>query len=197
MNFNKFIGAGVALASSTLVLGSTMSAPAQAYTLSAGSSLTFSGPATFSGGTATFGAGNGVVLSSTGGFTLPPAIIGIPGSPLSTVKAYPASSALPTTFEFFNSGISALKFVLNAPLVLTPGVVTGSATSQTFLGTFFGNGGTAYGDGTLSIQPTAGGSYTAGITVVPEPFTILGTATALGFGAFMKSKKKKEDKVSV
>jgi hypothetical protein len=68
---------------------------------------------------------------------------------------------------------------------------------DTFAGVFKNADGTVAGQGALTFQTLGnGGSYSATVEVVPEPFTILGTATALGFGAFLKNKKKKEDQVS-
>jgi hypothetical protein len=195
MNFNKFIGAGVALASSTLVFGSTMSAPAQAYTLSSGDTVNFTGAASYSPTTLTFlGQGTVANFTTTGGF----ADAGLIGTAVnvSNINIAGVNSTTTNPFATFANG---LKFAVTNPfsVITTP---QGAFTDVTalFKGKFY-DGSTVVGDGflTANIFNRAGqGSYSATIAVVPEPFTILGTATALGFGAFLKSKKKKEDQVS-
>ena len=196
MNFNKLIGAGVALASSTLVLGSTMSAPAQAYSLSVGDTVNFTGAAAYSPTTLSFlGQGTVANFTTTGGF----ADAGLIGTAVNVSNINIAGVNSTTVNPFATFVANGLKFAVTNPfsVITTP---QGAFTDVTalFKGKFY-DGSTVVGDGflTANIFNRAGqGSYSATIAVVPEPFTILGTATALGFGAFMKSKKKKEDKVS-
>jgi hypothetical protein len=209
MNFNKLIGAGIALAGSTLVLGSTLSAPAQAFVLIGGDVINLTGGAKFATGsnaadplsdTITFlpgtVAGGG---TTTGGFLT----LGLVGT---TVNLTPISLSRTSFGNYdgtaanpFITFFGGLKFDVDNPIKFTRTLIgnLSAYNADSFTGTFYNADGIASAKGILTANAIGkNGSYSASIQVVPEPFTILGTATALGFGAFMKSKKKKEDKVS-
>jgi hypothetical protein len=210
MNLNKFIGAGVALVGSTVVLGSTLSAaPAQAYNIVPGSKIVINGPASLVAGGIKFTSpsgnnslNNNTVLSTTNDFASAgnyPIATGTNSKvKVGTGQNFVLSNGfLGTLFTFLGSTPGPeLKFSITSPLNINTSFAPTLAFTNQFAGTFLGGGGTAVGKGILIFQNVGGpsdGGYSASITVVPEPFTILGTATALGFGAFLKNKKKKEE----
>lgn len=99
------------------------------------------------------------------------------GSTFTAADAEPDSDP---TVEFSDGNFLGLTFsvpTLNAELYLVPG--SSDATDAIFA--YIGTEDAGFG----SIE----------YTVVPEPFTLLGTSTALGFGLFFKQKlkRKKED----
>jgi hypothetical protein len=204
MNLNKFIGAGVALAGSTLVLGSTLSAaPAQAYTLTEGSTIDITG----SGQLLNAGVLNPVsdvillaqsaVTKTTGGFSDITGLVTTSNINLNTKLSTDAFGSIYSSSAVTNplfSFAGGLKFFVDNPFNVTRSTNGAVVFIERFTGTFVGNG-SATAKGILTLQEFGnGGSYSATVAVAPEPLTILGTATALGFGAFLKSaKKKKQD----
>jgi hypothetical protein len=214
INFNKFVSAGIALAGSTVVLGSSLSAaPAQAYNIIPGSTIDITGKAVLSSSGTLLSLSNSTVKARTGGFTASgPGLltdIAVGSSvitPSITLSLFPnaptykgsIAAGLPL-FKFPNAN-TVLEFFLTNPTFLVFTKIGSTYVSppfgagDTFAGVFKNTDGTFAGEGALTFQKLGnGGSYSATIAVVPEPFTILGTATALGFGAFLKNKKKKEE----
>jgi hypothetical protein len=224
MNLNKFVGAGVALASSTLVLNATLSAaPAQAFSLTPGSVLNISGPSILQNGTAlapvtdkiTFHAGTvspGTTTGSFAGLINTTAVLSnialsnpTPGSPQpgKTIRNYNGTVlgglSNPNLFITLANG---WKFDITAPFQVereasNVGGIRALTSIPQLFGKFYDNTGAVGATGIFTVNSVRkDGSYSATLVAVPEPFTILGTATALGFGAFLKNKKKKEDKAS-
>jgi hypothetical protein len=207
MNFNKYIGGGAALASSALILSTTLAvAPAQAVslngTINLSGSAAFAKPNQVAPATDTIKFLTSIVDNTTTGSFV--SLIGTSAvmSDINLVKTGPSGplfNATPYTGTVANPFIqfaNGLKFDISNSFNVLRAAGGGFtlAASQPFLGTFYGNG-VALGDGVFTVNALGTqGSYSATIEAVPEPFTILGSATALGFGAFLKRKRAQKQK---
>ncbi|WP_330203075.1 PEP-CTERM sorting domain-containing protein [Cyanobacterium sp. Dongsha4] len=102
-----------------------------------------------------------------------------------------------TTSDPFITFANGVKFAADNPIsTILNFSGDGQIDIPSFTGTFY-NGTTALGQGVLSAQKLANGSYSMTIEAspVPEPLTILGTGLALGLGGLFKSKQSKKQSV--
>jgi len=218
MNF-KSIGFGIALTCGTLAVGSTLAPAQAATivgTANFSGLLSFANESLTNPTTETLQFTNpGGVLSATGIFASSTDVTIGSGDPYSlqltkianistnsasysiTSPVTPASPISP--FLTFNNGIefqaTSIGNIVRRTINTSDGVITG-VDAFSIIGNFY-NGATAIGSGSLTAQQinspggTASGSYSYSIQAqsVPEPFTILGSVTALGMGAALKKKQ--------
>ncbi|WP_166507533.1 PEP-CTERM sorting domain-containing protein [Nostoc sp. 106C] len=210
MNF-KSIGLGIALTCGTLSLGSTVGV-SQAQAATVGSAnfaglLSFQNQSQVNPLTETLKFSNpGTVLSADGIFAGSTNVTIGTGNPysllLNKISNVNATSALYTAnlasitdpFLTFSNGIKFQVTSISNFLRTTESNTT-SIDGFSIAGKFY-NGVNAVADGAITGQQKKGaiGSYSYSIvaTDVPEPLTILGSATALGFGAALKKKYAKK-----
>ncbi|WP_179198027.1 PEP-CTERM sorting domain-containing protein [Nostoc sp. T09] len=219
MNF-KSIGLGIALTCGTLTLGSTVGV-SQAQAATVGSAnfaglLSFKNQSQVNPDTETLYFSNpGNVLKAKGIFAGSTTVTIGTGNPYSlllnkisnsspTSALYTANLASITDpFLTFSNGI---KFQVTgiSNFLRTTNSDTTSISNLSIAGKFY-NGVNAIADGAITAQQKDGdldnvGSYSYSIVAkdVPEPLTILGSATALGFGTVLKKKyAKKQSKEKV
>jgi hypothetical protein len=98
-----------------------------------------------------------------------------------------------------NPGVFPFNIPLNTTLNVAAGnyPITGSVIVDTLFGAGIGSD-VVYGDATLQVNsrfsPGVPTTFNIRYQTVPEPLTILGSATALGFGAFFKKKVSRKPK---
>ncbi|MBD2385871.1 PEP-CTERM sorting domain-containing protein [Cylindrospermum sp. FACHB-282] len=210
MNFKKYISGGAAFAGSALILSSTLAvAPAQAAsiygTVNISGSATFANPNEAAPATDTIKFLTSVVdTTTTGSFT---SLIGtsatvsdvnlVKSGSSSTMGSWTATSYTGTASNPLIQFANGLKFDINNSFNVLRLATSGFtlAATEPFSGTFYNSSGVAVGNGLFTVNSIGSqGSYSATIEAVPEPFTILGSATALGFGAFLKKKRAEKQK---
>ncbi|ACK64257.1 protein of unknown function DUF1555 [Rippkaea orientalis PCC 8801] len=84
-------------------------------------------------------------------------------------------------------------FTVNNPFTIQDFGALGFVFPE-FTGTFSDFSGNILGTGTVTFNGRANGSYSATITAVPEPLTMLGAGAAVAFGGAFKRKLNKKDK---
>ncbi|MDZ8050831.1 MAG: PEP-CTERM sorting domain-containing protein [Aulosira sp. ZfuVER01] len=213
MNF-KSIGLGIALSCGTFAVGSTVGlSQAQAATIGnadfAGlvsfqnksqvnpltETLNFKNPGTVLDASGIFTGATEVVIGSGNPYSL--LLNKISGSESGTSALYKVAdfNSVPTTFLSFNNG---LKFEVTSisNFLRTTNLNSTTIDGFSIAGKFYNGSVNAIADGAITAQVKKGayGSYSYSIvaTDVPEPLTILGSATALGFGTMLKKKYSKK-----